>query len=188
MAARPPGAVTTLFRMRRLRGRSGWSASLGQWTRTALSAVFRLRTHRISLNPPMSFPIIDRAAITSIFESSVPTRPSWSPQGRYLVYSVARPNVAANQIVSDIWLLDTEHCASERIISGISGSDPAITWAPDGARFAYLETSEGKDRMVVVDLNGSTEEIDLSDNSHGRIATHPFFSTFTWATTNALRL
>ena len=136
----------------------------------------------------MSFPIIDRAAITSIFQSSVPTRPSWSPQGRYLVYSVARPNVAANQIVSDIWLLDTEHCASERIISGISGSDPAITWAPDGTRFAYLETAEGKDRMVVVDLNGSTEEIDLSDNSHGRIATHPFFRTFTWATTNDLLL
>ena len=138
VAARPTGAVTTLFRMRRLRGRSGWSASLGQWTRTALSAVFRLRTHRISLNPPMSFPIIDRAAITSIFESSVPTRPSWSPQGRYLVYSVARPNVAANQIVSDIWLLDTEHCASERIISGISGSDPAITWAPDGTRLSLI--------------------------------------------------
>ncbi|HCU73856.1 MAG: hypothetical protein CL790_06325 [Chloroflexi bacterium] len=136
----------------------------------------------------MSFPIIDRAAITSIFESSVPTRPSWSPQGRCLVYSVARPDIATNHIVSDIWLLDTEYWATERIISGISGSDPAITWAPDGTRFAYLETADEKDRMVVVGLNGSTEEIDLSDNSHGRIATHPFFRTFTWATTNDLLL
>ena len=123
-----------------------------------------------------------------MFESPVPTRPSWSPQGRYLIYSVARPNIAANRILSDIWILDTERLISDRLVHGISGADPAITWAPDGTRFGYLETNEGRDRMVLIDLNASTNKIDLSDRSHGRIATHSFFRTFAWSTVHDLLL
>ena len=132
--------------------------------------------------------MIDRAGIASVFESPVPTRPSWSPRGRYLIYSVSRPNVEANQILSDIWILDTERLVSECLVHGISGSDPAITWAPDGTRFGYLETNEERDRMVLIGLNTSTNEFALSDRSHGRIATHPFFRTFAWSAVDDLLL
>lgn len=126
---------------------------------------------------------LNRDLIQSLFEAPTAAQPLWAPRGRRLAYTVGVPDVAANATTSEIWVLDTASLQSERLCEGISGSSPLVSWSPDGARLAYLESDDETDRIVIVGLEGSRSEIDLTLASHGRLALHAFFRTFAWSPT-----
>ena len=127
---------------------------------------------------------LDRAAIRALFEALTATRPLWAPQGRRLAYTVAIPDAGANSTSSEIWVLDADRLQTERLLDGISGGEPPVTWSPDGERLAYVESDDEADRIVIVGLDGSRREIDLAAAPHGRLATHAFFRTFAWSPTD----
>ena len=124
---------------------------------------------------------LDHPTIRALFEAPTATRPLWAPQGRRLAYTVAVPDVGANTTSSEIWILDAEDPVAEKLIGGISGSGPPVIWSPDGARLAYVESDDDADRIVIVGLDGSRLEIDLTPAPHGRLAMHAFFRTFAWS-------
>ena len=119
--------------------------------------------------------------IRGLFEAPTATRPLWAPQGGRLAYTVAVSDVEANSTSSEIWILDAERLSAEKLVGEIPGSEPSVTWSPDGARLAFVESKDETDRIVLMGLDGSRREIDLALAPHGRLATHAFFRTFAWA-------
>lgn len=78
---------------------------------------------------------------------------SVSPDGRWIAYAVATPDVAANRSLGAIWLVRTAGGAPRRLTSGEKrDSDPAF--APDGKRIAFLSNREGGPQIWLVDLSG----------------------------------
>ena len=126
---------------------------------------------------------LDHSTVRALFEAPVATRPLWAPQGRRLAYTVAVPDVEANSTSSEIWILDAERLSAEKLVGGIPGSGPSVTWAPDGDCLAVVESGDETDRIVLIGLDGSRREIDLALAAHGRLATHAFFRTFAWSPT-----
>ena len=126
---------------------------------------------------------LDREQIKALFEAPAATQPQWAPRGRRLAYTVGIPDVTANSTSSEIWLLDAERLQAERLCEGVSGASPPVSWAPDGDRLAYVESDDTTDRIVIVGLDGSRREIDLTPAPHGRLALHAFFRTFVWSPT-----
>lgn len=124
---------------------------------------------------------LDHPTIRALFEAPTATRPLWAPQGRRLAYTVAVPDVEANNTSSEIWILDAEQLRAEKLVGEIPGSGPPVTWSPDGARLAVAEAEDESDRIVLIGLDGSRREIDLALAPHGRLATHAFFRTFAWS-------
>ena len=121
---------------------------------------------------------LNRDQIQALFEAPTATQPQWAPRGRCLAYTVGIPDVAANATTSEIWVVDAESLQSERLCEGISGGSPPVSWSPDGARLAYVESGDETDCIVIVGLDGSRSEIDLTLAGHGRLALHAFFRTF----------
>ena len=136
----------------------------------------------------MSAVDLDHATIRALFEAPTASRPLWAPQGQRLAYTVAVPDVGANSTSSEIWILDAERLQTERLITDISGSGPPVTWSPDGAHLAYVESNDEVDCIVVVGLDGSRRQIESTAAPHGRLATHAFFRTFAWSPTGDLLL
>lgn len=126
---------------------------------------------------------LDHPTIRALFEAPTATRPLWAPHGRRLTYTVAVPDVEANSTSSEIWILDAERLSAEKLVGGIPGNGPSVTWSPDGARLALVESEDETDRIVLIGLDGTRSEIDLALAPHGRLATHAFFRTFAWAPT-----
>ncbi len=126
---------------------------------------------------------LNRDQIQALFEAPTAMQPQWAPRGRHLAYTVGIPDVAANATTSEIWVVDAESLQSERLCEGISGGSPPVSWSPDGARLAYVESGDETDCIVIVGLDGSRSEIDLTLAGHGRLALHAFFRTFAWSPT-----
>ncbi len=119
--------------------------------------------------------------IRRLLEAPVPTRPQWAPGGARLVYTVARADTEANRTASELWMLDAQRLRAHKLCGGLPGADPQVTWAPDGARLAYLESDAETKRVVVVGVDGPRRQIDLADAPHGSVAAHPFYRTCAWS-------
>jgi dipeptidyl aminopeptidase/acylaminoacyl peptidase len=85
--------------------------------------------------------------------------PAWSPDGRRIAFSRARPD-PADFMLSDIWVLDLES-GSERRISENIGRAVSPSWSPDGAAIACYGTDEQEpglgdfhNRIWIIPLDG----------------------------------
>ncbi len=78
--------------------------------------------------------------------------PQISPDGNWIVYSVATPDKEANQLVSDIWIVATSGGEPKQMTNG--GSDDRPRWSPDGRKIAFLSGRSGTKQIYWISVGG----------------------------------
>jgi len=78
--------------------------------------------------------------------------PQISPDGKWIAYEVGTPNLEANRVVRNIWLVSSEGGEARQITRG--GSDMRPRWSPDGKRLAFLSSRDGEQQVYWITLDG----------------------------------
>ena len=78
--------------------------------------------------------------------------PQISPDGKWIAYEVGTPNLEANRVAHDIWLVPADGGEARQITRG--GSDMRPRWSPDGKRIAFLSSREGEQQIYWINLDG----------------------------------
>ena len=78
--------------------------------------------------------------------------PQISPDGKWIAYEVGTPNVEANRVAHDIWLVPAAGGEARQISRG--GSDMRPRWSPDGKRLTFLSSRDGEQQIFWIKLDG----------------------------------
>ena len=78
--------------------------------------------------------------------------PQISPDGRWVAYTVATPDVAANRMARNIWLVPSAGGDARQISS--SGRDAGARWSPDGSKVAFLSSRDGQQQVYLMSASG----------------------------------
>ncbi|MGH9744930.1 MAG: prolyl oligopeptidase family serine peptidase [Candidatus Acidiferrales bacterium] len=78
--------------------------------------------------------------------------PQISPDGKWIAYEVGTPNLEANRVAHDVWLVSTSGGEARQITRG--GSDMRPRWSPDGKRIAFLSSRDGEQQIYWITLDG----------------------------------
>ncbi|HET6219807.1 MAG TPA: S9 family peptidase [Acidobacteriaceae bacterium] len=78
--------------------------------------------------------------------------PEVSPDGKWVIFSVVKVDLAANTKTPHIWIVPTAGGQEREIIADQDADRPR--WAPDGKRFAFVSTKEGGSQVWVADFDG----------------------------------
>jgi dipeptidyl aminopeptidase/acylaminoacyl peptidase len=79
--------------------------------------------------------------------------PAISPDGRWVAYTVTKPELAANRATRNIWMVSTAGDSEPRQLTQ-SGSDWRPQWSPDGKRLAFLSSRKGAAQIYVLSMAG----------------------------------
>lgn len=90
--------------------------------------------------------------------------PQISPDGRWIVYEVAIPDLEANKTRRNIWIVATAGGESRQLTRG--GSDTRPRWSPDGKKIAFLSGRDGTPQVYTIALEGG-EAMRLTSLSTG---------------------
>jgi len=80
------------------------------------------------------------------------SEPQISPDGKWVAYTVATPDMDANRNVTNIWLVSTAGGASTQLTQ--SGHDSSPVWSPDGSTIAFLSSRSGEAQVYLLSLEG----------------------------------
>jgi dipeptidyl aminopeptidase/acylaminoacyl peptidase len=75
-----------------------------------------------------------------------------SPDGKWVAYSVAIPDMEANRNASNIWISATDGSESRQLTQ--SGHDSSPVWSPDGRMIAFLSSRGGESQVYLLSLEG----------------------------------
>jgi dipeptidyl aminopeptidase/acylaminoacyl peptidase len=78
--------------------------------------------------------------------------PQVSPDGKWVAYAVATPDMEANRNASNIWVVSTEGGAPIQLTQ--SGHDTLPAWSPDGKMLAFLSSREGSSQVYMLAMDG----------------------------------
>lgn len=78
--------------------------------------------------------------------------PQISPDGKWVVYTVATPDVDDNRNASNIWMVSTAGGAPQQLTQ--SGHDSSPVWSPDGKTIAFLSSRSGDSQVYLLSLEG----------------------------------
>jgi len=87
-----------------------------------------------------------------------------SPDGAWVAFRVATPDMAANRIPGNLWFAPTAGGEPRQLTS--SGRDSRPVWSPDGKRLAFLSSRDGTSQVYVISLEGG-EALKLTSLSTG---------------------
>jgi dipeptidyl aminopeptidase/acylaminoacyl peptidase len=93
---------------------------------------------------PITF--TDLAAIGRVGEQVV------SPDGKWVAYVVATPNLPANRLERNLWLVAVAGGEARQLTR--SGRDQRPQWSPDSKQIAFLSTRGGSAAVYVLPLDG----------------------------------
>ncbi|HUJ40642.1 MAG TPA: S9 family peptidase [Candidatus Acidoferrales bacterium] len=93
---------------------------------------------------PMTFE--DMAAMGRISEQKI------SPDGRWVVYTVATPSLPANRMARNLWLVPVAGGEARQLTR--SGRDQRPEWSPDGKQIAFVSSREGSPAVYVLAMDG----------------------------------
>jgi len=78
--------------------------------------------------------------------------PHISPDGKWVAYTVATPDMDANRNASNIWMVPTTGGAAQQLTQ--SGRDSSPAWSPDGKTIAFLSSRSGEAQVYLLSLEG----------------------------------
>jgi dipeptidyl aminopeptidase/acylaminoacyl peptidase len=78
--------------------------------------------------------------------------PQISPDGKWVTYSLATPDMDANRNVTNIWMVSTSDGAATQLTQ--SGHDFSPVWSPDGRTVAFLSSRSGEAQVYLLSLEG----------------------------------
>jgi dipeptidyl aminopeptidase/acylaminoacyl peptidase len=78
--------------------------------------------------------------------------PTISPDGKWVAYSLATPDMDANRNASNIWMVPAAGGVSIQLSQ--SGRDSAPAWSPDSKMLAFISSREGTSQVYVLSMEG----------------------------------
>ena len=78
--------------------------------------------------------------------------PQISPDGKWVAYTLATPDMEGNRNASNIWLVSTAGGAPTQLTQ--SGHDSSPIWSPDGKTLAFLSSRSGDSQVYLLSLEG----------------------------------
>jgi dipeptidyl aminopeptidase/acylaminoacyl peptidase len=78
--------------------------------------------------------------------------PQVSPDGKWVAYTVATPDMNANRNASNIWIVSISGGAPIQLTQ--IGHDSSPVWSPDGKMLAFLSSREGVSQVYVLPMEG----------------------------------
>src|SRR6266481_33354 len=78
--------------------------------------------------------------------------PQVSPDGKWVAYTVAAPDMEANRNASNIWMVSTSGGSAMQLTQ--SGHDLSPVWSPDGKTLAFLSSRGGESQVYLLSMEG----------------------------------
>jgi dipeptidyl aminopeptidase/acylaminoacyl peptidase len=78
--------------------------------------------------------------------------PQLSPDGKWITYTVATPDLDANRTMRNIWLVPAEGGEGRQLTRG--SSDERARWSPDGKKIVFLSSRDGATEIYSLILDG----------------------------------
>src|SRR5467141_2297215 len=80
------------------------------------------------------------------------SEPTISPDGKWVAFAVATPDMSANRNASNIWVVSTGGGDAVQLTQSWHDSAPA--WSPDGKTLAFLSSRDGNSQVYVLSMEG----------------------------------
>jgi dipeptidyl aminopeptidase/acylaminoacyl peptidase len=81
------------------------------------------------------------------------SEPAISPDGLWVAYTLAKPDLAANRLMRNIWIVSTNGSSESRQLTR-GGSDGRPQWSPDSKRLAFVSSRTGTEEIYLLNLSG----------------------------------
>ena len=78
--------------------------------------------------------------------------PAISPDGKWVAYTVATPDMDANRNATNIWMVATS--GGDAIQLTQSGKDSSPVWSPDGRTIAFISSRSGDSQVYLLSMEG----------------------------------
>ena len=80
------------------------------------------------------------------------SEPQISPDGKWIAYTVATPDLETNRTVRNIWIIPAAGGSGRELTRG--GSDQRARWSPDGKEIYFLSSRDGVPEIYAIPAHG----------------------------------
>jgi dipeptidyl aminopeptidase/acylaminoacyl peptidase len=93
------------------------------------------------------------------------SEPQLSPDGTQVVYTVGVPDLKANRVARNIWIVPVKGGEARALTT--TGKDGGARWSPDGTRIAFISSRDGGPQLYVMTVGGAGGEARRLTNLSG---------------------